>query len=403
MPHKFSILVAIVIVLAGCGKDNQQATTVRVAKKTLVVSSTYDATLEARHVAVVMSGFAGGGVVTELVPEGQLVKRGDVIVRFDDAQPQRDFARARRDAELARLDFETLEKATLPTELAGLEMQVAEACSDYGAEHAYLDDCQTLVKDRLMTQTELDQQAVKVQHADKMMVKIEREYELVKTYTHPSKLARARASYNEALLQLNLASQQVASCSIAAPADGMVVYTPLHLGTDYRTVRVGDTVYKNQPFMAIPDISEWIVTCFVPEVEIARIQIGNTVAITPLAFPDLALTGRVESVSSMAQEVPGSGNWAKHFRVTIAIGMSPEWGARLRSGLSAQARIVAAKREQVLAVPRAVVQWDDGRPFAFVKTANGGTEKRPLQIGLATAAEFEVAGGLNDNEEVILP
>ena len=45
----------------------------------------------------------------------------------------------------------------------------------------------------------------------------------------------------------------------------MVVYRPLHLGVDYRTVRVGDSIYFNQPFMAIPDMRDVVVECSVPE------------------------------------------------------------------------------------------------------------------------------------------
>jgi multidrug resistance efflux pump len=44
--------------------------------------------------------------------------------------------------------------------------------------------------------------------------------------------------------------------------------------------------------MILPDMRELVVECQIPEAELARVEIGREVTITPLSYPDLRLHGR---------------------------------------------------------------------------------------------------------------
>lgn len=396
------LALGLLLVLTGCeGGRTEAPRTATVRQGRLEVSSLYDGTLEARRVEKIMPGFAGGGVVTELVPEGRVVTQGEVVVRFDDAQVRRELLRLQRDAELARLELDTLQHATLPMESDQIESQLGEARENLAAEQAYLDDCLALVRDGLMTEKEVDQQRERVKRARSGFDFKQREFDLMRTYTWSSRVSRARASLQAADQELVLAAEQVSNCVLRAPVAGMVVHTPAHIGTEFRIARVGDTVFKNQPILAIPDLSDWIVTCHVPEVEVDRVANGRRALVLPLAYDGLVLTGAVEAVSTMAQPIPGEAGWAKFFRVILRVDVDDELRGRLRSGMSVQTRIVALEKPQTLLVPRAAVRWENGAPYAVVLT--GGAEaRRALRLGAAGEAEFEVLDGLTAGDEVRL-
>ena len=395
------LLLLSLLLAVACREDAKPGNlrTARVRRGALNVQTVLDGTLETRRIEKVNCQFAGGAVLTELVPEGATVHRGDVVARFDDAQARRDFLRLQRDLELAKADFETLRDSTLPLELDKAVALVDEARAEHGTEQRYLDDCRELARDGLMNAKEIEQIAARVARLAAKSALLEREYASLRGVVASSRLARARATFQAAEQELGLARGQLDSCVVTAPGDGVVVYLPLHVGSEFRVARVGDTVLKNQPFLSIPDPREWIAVCSVPELEVDRVAAGAQVVLSPLALPGVLFTGRVESVGAMAQELPGKSGWAKAFRVVIAIGADAAGLTRARSGLSIDARVTTAARPDALLVPRAALEWD-GQGRVWAATPHG-----PVQVstGLASDSEVEVLAGLKEGDEVLLP
>lgn len=405
MLHRAAILLLFACLLLSACRDQREAEvrTARVARGDIKVQTVLEGTLDTRRVEKVISSFAGGAVLTELVPEGAFVKKGDIIARFDDAQPRRDFMRLERDTELARLDFDTLERTTIPLELGKSKAAIADIEADFDAEKRYVAECGELVQEGLMNRKEMEQAQAKVDRLGSKLDLLRREYQAMETTISSSRVARAKATLHAAERELMLAREQVENCIVRAPADGGVVYLPLHLGNEYRVARVGDTILKNQPFLSIPDQSEWISLCSVPEMEVDRIAVGAEVVIQPLAMPTAPLKGRVESIGGMAQEMPGRTGWAKFFRVVIKVEVPQELLARVKSGMTVQARVTSANRHSVLTLPRAALDWSEtGEPMVSVR--NGDTVRRvPVRIGLAADSAIEIVDGLGEGDEVVLP
>jgi multidrug efflux pump subunit AcrA (membrane-fusion protein) len=171
------------------------------------------------------------------------------------------------------------------------------------------------------------------------------------------------------------------------------------MGGEYRAVRVGDTVYKNQPFMILPDLSEWAAYLDVPEAELAYAREGAAARIYPLALPGLCLTGRVEIVGTMAQLRGDRVDRRKYFKVTVALVNS---APALRPGMSARVAILADRRDTAVLIPRTAVRWDGAQPWCEV--AQGGrVQKRTLRLGPSDETRFSVESGLAAGERVRLP
>lgn len=382
---------------SGCGRPaDPESAQIVVSQGTLSVWSSYQGKLEARKVEIILSRFNGSATIVDLAPEGSQVSAGDMLVRFDSSQVERDLLKLERDYALAATDLERMDKAELPLELRELESQLLEAQGSYESEKKYLEDSRQLVAEDLVSPQELELQRQKVDELKAKMDKLTIQLELTRQYLHPSALARARATLASAEQEMKLARTQLSNCTVVAPSDGVVVYRSLNVGGEFRTARVGDSIFKNQPFMILPDMRALVVECQIPEAELARVEVGREVFITPLSFPDLKLRGRVETVGSMASAVADRPAWQRYFRVVVGLQDNDD---RLRSGMSVNAQILTYQKENAVLLPRTAVRRDG--ELAYVLMDKG--ERRNLTLGWADLRSFEVLDGLQPGETVVLP
>lgn len=362
----------------------------------------FEGRLEARRVEVIMSQFSGPAVIVELAPEGARVAPGDLLVRFDDTQLQRDLVNLERDVALAQADVTSLEQALLPMERSDLELKILEAREAWDSERQYSEDSAALRDEGLVSDQEWTQLKVKAERMRAHLDLLERQRELTVRWLHPSRLERARASLDAAKRALAFAQEQRARCQVLSPAAGLVAYRPLHFGAEYRTVRVGDTVFQNQPFMEIPDLADMVVQVLVPEADLAHVTQGLPATVTPLAYPNVVVAGRVERLGAMAQDEPGRPSWQKYFRMSLALEKGED---RLRPGMTVHALIRSARREQALRIPRAAVRWQSDGSATVCRAGAAGrpAEDCTVRVGLLSDQYAEILEGLQAGDCVQLP
>ena len=387
----------LALALAGCGREAAETPRTAVAERgALRMAIPFQGELEARRVETISVGVQGSAVLSELVPEGTRVEKGDLLARFDASQIEQDLARQENEWVRARQELESLEKAELPLELLDMESKRLEARAEREAEERFLESARSLAERGLMSDGEVAQQEAKVAglaaRGEQMDVRIE----LTKKHVHAARLAKARAALEAAERQRDFTASQRALCEVRAPVAGTATLVPLPVGGEYRTAHVGDTLFRNQAFLCLPDPSEHVVRGFVGEAELPWVKTGSVVDAVPAAFPDMKLTGRVESVGGMAQTRPGQPLWRKFFPVQIALDPIP---APLPVGLSVRAEVVAGESSNALLLPREAVEWRGGR--SFVRKASG--EETEVKTGLADALRIEIVSGLSAGDEVRLP
>ena len=374
------------------------ATTGTLVHGPLTVWWDYEGNVDARNVIFIMSRFRGNATVVELAPEGRRVSKGDLLVRFDSSSLERDVLQLERNYALAEAELESTEHAELPLELRDLEIERMEIHTTLRAEEQYLEESIKLAEEDLVSEKEIKHQTLKVEGIRTQYKTAEQRLQLTRDYLHPASLKRARAEMSSAVQELELAREQLRNTVVLAPADGVAVYKPLHLGGDFRTIRVGDSVYPNQPFMVLPDVSDLVVHCEIPEGELSRVQEGRRVFIHPLAYPDRQVPGAIESVGSTAQSLPDRPGWQKFFHVVIGLDHADPV---LRPGMTVTAHILSYHNPDALLIPRTAVTWNDGKPFATI--VEGSTKlTRPLELGMADDKSFEVVSGLSSGDKIVI-
>ena len=263
-------------------------------------------------------------------------------------------------------------------------MRRAEAGRQYSNELQTTADNETLYKEALISEREMTQQRERAEWARLQASSLDKQKALTVGLLHPSALACASATLAAAEEELGWASRQMSNSVVRAATAGIVAYKALNLGGEFRTVRVGDTIYRNQPFMTLSDMSDLIMRCDVPEADLTRIPPGAKAWIRPVAYPDLERAGVVESVGSMAQSVGGRND------------------ARLKAGMSVQGRVLAAAATGVRLVPRQAVWWQGEQAYCRVWHWRRAQE-RAIVVGRGNDRAWEVLKGLETGEQVVMP
>lgn len=160
-----------------------------------------------------------------------------------------------------------------------------------------------------------------------------------------AKLEAARAQIKQAEAELELAQVNLDHTRITAPVNGIVIS---------RNVDVGQTVAASLQaptlFTIAQDLTEMQVETNVSEADIGRVAIGQETAFTVDAFPNLTFQGKVTDIRNAPVTVQN----VVTYNVVIQV-RNPE--LKLRPGMTANASILVAQRENVLKIPNAVLRF----------------------------------------------
>jgi multidrug resistance efflux pump len=215
-----------------------------------------------------------------------------------------------------------------------LEVAVKEA----EAEQKELDRIQSLVREGVASQAELDKQKVKLEQASGRLKTAHEKVRILNLDLSKDVVAEAGAEL--ALQEKRLASlkeerQTIASdierCKIKAPISGEVVFAPK---------KPGEAVTPGELLFIIAQTSDAEIHVYVDEGQIHKVQPGQRVHIYPTAFDWRKYgeaKGTVTEVSPYAKELEG-GN---QFWVRIVVSETP---LPLKFGSSATVHVIVSER-----------------------------------------------------------
>ena len=174
-------------------------------------------------------------------------------------------------------------------------------------------------------------------------------------------------------------------------------------------VKVGNSVINSNTFndgttiATVANMQDLIFRGNIDETEVGQLHTGVPMRITIGALQDLSLDATLEYISPKATEAGGANQFEIKAAVVLASAEGSD-GIVLRSGYSANAEIVLAEANQVLAVPESAITFEGDSTFVYVATdANGQEtqyERRPVTTGLSDGVNIEVKSGLTTADRV---
>lgn len=211
-----------------------------------------------------------------------------------------------------------------------------------------------------------------------------------------SQLQSARLSLESAQLSAGTAANAVEDYRVTSPISGTVIE---------KNFKTGDKVdgVSSGTMATIFDLSYLKMEMSVDELNIGKVQVGQTVTITASALPGQIFTGEVKRVSVNGTTTNGFTSYP----VTIIL---REYGD-LRPGMNVSAEIQGDTASNALCVPVAAVSRGNTVQVALPGALgeDGVTvvdptqvEERPVVLGINDSAYIEVTSGLEEGETVLL-
>lgn len=379
----------------------------------------------------VQSRNSGGITILEIVPEGQRVKAGDLLIRLDDSSLQQELIQqqivcstsdslvieARADQEAARLALKEYEEGTFRESEELQESALFVAQENLRRAEEYLRYSEQLAERGYVSEVQLEADRFAVEKARKERDVANTRLNVLRTYSKKKMLTQLKAAIDTATARLESRTRtweldklrlkdiqtQIARCVITAPRDGQVVYAndpERRSSSGDLLIAEGKQVRERQVLIRLPDPGEISVVASVHESRINHMKKGLRAQITLDALPDQPLEGRVVSVSEYP--MPSANIYTTHIKeyaVAIQIDAPP---ADLRPGMNAEVSLMVERLPAALLVPHQSIVGRDGRSFCGVPRADGSLETREVQVGTSNESHVVVTSGLNPGESVAM-
>lgn len=220
--------------------------------------------------------------------------------------------------------------------------------------------------------------------------------------------------------------------------ENLMVYAPIDGTITEQNVREGDLIKlstssssSSEPAAIIVDYSKMQVVLSIDELDINKVKLGMPVKVTSDAVPGEVFEGKVEKIADEGK----SQNNVATFDVTVTMDKNP----KLKAGMTVDAELTVAKKQNVLMLPIAAIQQQNGKSYVIPvrkdnpttqdntdRNSNGGNGSNgnnnnnynnnrsngnrrfsmnmvEVKTGISNDDYIEIVSGLNEGDMVLVP
>jgi RND family efflux transporter MFP subunit len=275
--------------------------------------------------------------------EGQHVRRGEVLIVLDDAQPRAAVDRAQAG-------------------VAASQQAIAAADADFNLAQATLNRYRSMFEKKSVSPHEMDE--------------VEARFKAAQAHREAAHAAQSQAAAGEAQARAMLSYTRV-----RAPFDGVVTA---------KNVDPGALASPGVPLLTVEDTRTYRLEATVDESNLKFVKLGESV---PLALD--ALDGELQG--KVVQIVPAADPASRSFVVKVELPKDE----RLRSGLFGRARFPRGQRESIV-VPQSAVLDRGQLKGVYLVAPDGLIGLRFVTLGKPSGDQVEILSGLSGAERLVV-
>jgi HlyD family secretion protein len=220
-------------------------------------------------------------------------------------------------------------------------------------------------------------------------------------------LERAQVSYDQAKQAYSAANKRydivqtgttsglsnAANTLIRATVSGMVLEVPVEVGNQ---VIESNNFNEGTTIAAIADVNKMIFEGKVDESEVGKIKEDLPLEITVGAIENKVFAAVLDYIAPKGK----AENGAIQFEIKGTLNKGDT--VFIRAGLSANASIILARADSVLAIKEALVQFDPETKKPFVEIATGEQQftRKDIELGISDGIYVEVHSGLSSDDRI---
>lgn len=198
-------------------------------------------------------------------------------------------------------------------------------------------------------------------------------------------IARANAAISQAEARLDRVNTTIADRTLTAPFDGVITTID---------ILPGETV-TSAPIVTLLATNAFTVKARVPEIDVSKIAVGQSVEMLFDARVSEIVTGTVTFISPQATVIDG----VAYFETTIAFTETPVW---MRGSLNADIDIIITEMTDSLRIPkRFLIKTDTG--YQVLKKYGEQVASTTVDITLEGNDGFVAITGVNTGDILVAP
>jgi multidrug efflux pump subunit AcrA (membrane-fusion protein) len=319
-----------------------------------------------------------------MVPEGDYVKAGDPVARFDTSTLVSDIENSEMSLQVKE-EERTQKLADYNHQKFELEVKAKQADVDYKKK-----EIDASIPRGITTNYEYDHSQLDLKKSGHSLNSAQMEKE-VKLAEIKSQIKRMEIEIDEIRTKLEHLQGTLKKMTLYAATSGTVVYGKHEW--QGRKIQVGDTVFPTWIVATIPDKNSLQVEAWVNETDIHKVKPRQKVNLFLDAYPGKRFTGIVKEVLNNAEEKK---EWGKSHYFRVDIRMDKRDLDIMKPGMSVKCIVRVVQHRGVLLIPLDIAYFDVDNQVFRVKPKG----KEPIKITPLGFNESWLALGEDQHREI---
>ena len=349
--------------------------------------------VKALHSAIIAAPYGAGDLqIMTLAANAAKVKKGDVLVEFDNTTVKQKLAQDQSALKSAEAEIhQSRASARLKEEQDLTDVMTAR----FDAQKARLDAS----KQEIVSVIEGEEAKLKLADAEQKVKEAEAKLSADRSAA-AADLATKKQKQDQATFQVQQDERSLAALALRAPLDGVVAlqnhWQPQGSPTPFRP---GDRAWPGAAIAELPDPSSLKISARIEEAERGQLKVGQTGMVRVEAVPDGNFEGRIETISPTAS-LDFNAGWPVPRNFTVEVGLANS-DARLTPGMGAVVRVAVDRVADGLVIPSSAIFRKAGRTVVYVRRGSK-FEESSIEVLRRSGDEALVGKGLRPGEQLAL-
>ncbi len=471
--NKKKIWIGLIIAVIGCflaykfliasdSQSDENFAYFTVEKSDLNISVTEGGVLKAVEEEVIKNRLNGQSLIISIVPEGSVVKKGELLAELDPAEAieqlqkiqldvetsksslitaqndllietstvESDQREARKSIEFAQMDLEKFEQLDKLQQIRDAETKITSDEESLRLSEEKFGWSEKLAKKGFETKSQVDRDRLELSNRVKALESAKSKLIMLKKFDLPkrqveltskvteaqkryerlikqgeSKLSRSNGKLAEAERKLKVnearlleTKEQLKHTKLFAPVDGIALYAPRR-SRQQPHIEEGAKVQKNRRIITIPSLQKMKVAVKIPEFHISKIKRDQEAFITIESISDKRYKGIVSKVNPLPDR---NNSWygaeEKFYSVEILI---TDPLPDVKPSISAKADIIITDLKDIHYIPLHAIRTEKEKYFCYIKDGSEHV-KTEIQIGMMNNSFAEITSGVKNGDAVLL-
>lgn len=343
-----------------------------------------------------------GRIEKKLVQFGQRVDKGDPLLLLNSEKLRQDLRQAHTNLIEAREKYEKLANWEKGTEFAKAKRRLSQAEHKFGRAKSELEESRLLHENGIISDNQLQSAKDELRNSKMSLVEARENMQAVKDKANKDKLRIAEFKLKNAREKFDRLKGKLERSRVKAPVSGVVLHPLVDKDKDY-SLEKGSSFSEGDILITVGNMQGLSVSAEVDEVDVQKLEPGQKVRVQGEGFSAVTFEGKIDHVSTVAEESGGSDLTTFPVRVVIP-NLSSRDREKIRLGMTANMQAQVYSNPEALLVPiDAVFSSSEGHFVRVPGEKEGEVQRVKVEPGITTMRMVEIKSGLDSGDKVVLP